>query len=110
MDECAGEKPATLLKDAGYDTIFVGDWNPSVSDEAVLKKAEEEGRILITDDTDFGELIFRLKRPSEGVILIRTSTTDSLERFKSLENIIKSSSIEKKFIVIKDKFIRVREI
>ena len=30
----------------GYDVIFVGDWKPSATDEEVLKKAEEEDRIL----------------------------------------------------------------
>ncbi len=110
MDECAGKKLATHLKDAGYDTIFVGDFSPSALDEDVLKKAEEEGRILVTDDKDFGELIFRLKKSSKGVILIRTSTTAPLERFRYLENVLRSVSVEMKFIVIKDKFIRVRDI
>lgn len=58
-----------LLRNAGYDVIFVGDWKPSATDEEVLKKAEEEDRILITDDKDFGELVFRLGKPSKGVIL-----------------------------------------
>jgi len=48
--------------------FFVGDIIPSASDEEIIKKAETEGRILITDDKDFGELVFRLERPTSGVI------------------------------------------
>jgi predicted nuclease of predicted toxin-antitoxin system len=58
-----GKRLATLLVEAGYDVIFVGDWKPSSSDEEVLSKAEGEERILITDDKDFGKLIFRLEKP-----------------------------------------------
>lgn len=74
IDECTGRRLAILLKNAEYDVVFVGDWKPSASDEEVLRKAEEENSILITDDKDFGELIFRLSKPSKGVILLRTST------------------------------------
>ncbi|MDI3502250.1 MAG: hypothetical protein PWR09_374, partial [Archaeoglobi archaeon] len=48
VDECTGRRLAILLKNAGYDVVFVGDWKSSASDEEVLRKAEEEDRILIT--------------------------------------------------------------
>ena len=73
IDECTGRRLAILLKNAGYDVVFVGGWKHSASDEEVLRKAEEGDRILITDDKDFGELVFRLGSPSKGVILLRTS-------------------------------------
>ncbi|WP_457550311.1 DUF5615 family PIN-like protein [Archaeoglobus sp.] len=45
VDECTGRRLALLLKDAGYDVLFVGDWKPGATDEEVLRKAEEESRI-----------------------------------------------------------------
>ena len=39
---------------------------PSASDEEIIKKCEDENRILITDDKDFGELVFRLGKPTKG--------------------------------------------
>ena len=48
--------------------FFVGDIIPSASDGEIIKKAETGGRILITDDKDFGELVSRLGRPASGVI------------------------------------------
>ena len=110
VDECTGRRLAVLLLRAGYDVIFVGDWKPSSSDEEVLKKAESESRILITDDRDFGRLIFRLKKPSTGVILIRTSTTDPNKRLDLLLKVLKRTDPNGKFIVIKDGAIKIRRI
>ena len=90
--------------------VFVGDWKPSALDDEVLKKAEKEGRILITDDKDFGELVFRLRRPSKGVILLRTSMTDPARRFQLLEKILRLIDVEEKFVVVKDDVVKFREI
>ena len=60
VDESTGKRLHALLKEAGHDSIFVGDIMSGSHDEAVLAKAEREKRILITDDKDFGELVFSL--------------------------------------------------
>ncbi|PWB54030.1 MAG: hypothetical protein C3F06_05415 [Candidatus Methanoperedenaceae archaeon] len=110
VDECTGKRLSNLLNAAGYDVIFVGDWKPSASDEEVLDKANKEGRVLITDDKDFGELVFRLEKPSSGVILIRASTTNSAIRMHLLEILLKSTEVNKKFIVLKDKVFKIKDI
>ncbi len=109
VDECTGKRLSLLFKNAGYDVVFVGDWKPSASDEEVLQKANDDRRILITDDKDFGELVFRLEKPSTGVILIRTSTTNPAIRFHMLETLLKSTEVSGKFIVLKDTVFKVRD-
>jgi len=110
IDECTGKRLSILLKKAGYEVIFVGDWKPSASDDELLQKADEEGRVLITDDKDFGELIFRLNKPASGVILIRSSTTNPEIRLHLLEALLKSVDANKKFIVLKDNVFKIRDI
>ncbi len=61
----------------------------------------------MNDDKDFGELIFRLEKPSSGVILIRTSTTNPARRFDLLEILLKSADTDGKFIVLKDSVIKL---
>ncbi len=68
----------------------------------MMKSLKSGGRILITYDKDFGELVFRLRRPSRGVILLRTSTTDPARRFQLLEKILKLIDVEGKFVVVRD--------
>jgi hypothetical protein len=41
---------------AGHDVIWAGDWSDDPGDEAILARASEERRVLVTLDKDFGEL------------------------------------------------------
>jgi predicted nuclease of predicted toxin-antitoxin system len=56
------EKEIVLALRHSYDVIYIAEVSPSIPDEAILQKASEENRILITLDKDFGELVFRLKK------------------------------------------------
>jgi predicted nuclease of predicted toxin-antitoxin system len=111
IDESTGRKLFNLLKD-DYDAVFVGDVMPSSSpDTRVLDYAEKEKRILITDDRDFGELIFRLRKASNGVILLRMNPKYTEKRLITLKNILtKFTGLEGKFIVIEERTARIREI
>ena len=62
------------LRSRGHDVAWVRTDSPDSSDEAVIRRAGAEGRLLITFDKDLGELAFRsgLSSPS-GVILFRIS-------------------------------------
>ncbi len=59
-----------------------------------------KGRLIypITDDKDFGELVFRLGKPSNGVILIRTSTTNPKKRFELLKILLNTVDVRDRFI------------
>ena len=55
----------------GHEVIYVSELDPTISDESVLELANQTGSLLITEDKDFGELIFHQGRSTLGVILIR---------------------------------------
>jgi predicted nuclease of predicted toxin-antitoxin system len=65
--------PATqLLRANGIDVLSVQEIMPGASDEAVLAKAIETGRWLITFDRDYGELVFSKKcAPPRAIVYIR---------------------------------------
>lgn len=68
----------TSLRLQGNDVAWVREDSPGSSDRQVLERAQNEGRILITFDKDFGELAFRYGLPATcGVILFRISTPSS---------------------------------
>ncbi len=70
---------AHFLVSLGYDVKTIAyDYPAYLSDETVLSCAVEEKRILITNDRDFGELIFRQHLPHTGIILFR------LKNFKDI--------------------------
>jgi predicted nuclease of predicted toxin-antitoxin system len=110
VDESTGKRLNDLLIEQGFDSLFVGDVSAGLSDELVLQKADEEERILVTDDKDFGELIFRIRKPSGGVVLFRTETTDPNLRMKILLSTIKSHSLQRNFLILTEDKIRIRKI
>ena len=63
VDECTGPKVALWLRDQGHDVFSVYDEARGIDDAAILDKAFSENWILITNDRDFGERVFRERHP-----------------------------------------------
>ena len=51
--------------------LAVAEMEPGIDDQAVLARANADGALLITEDKDFGELVFRQRLVHAGVILVR---------------------------------------
>lgn len=60
------------LRTAGHDVVTILEgWSGAV-DSAVLERAVREGRILVTFDRDYGELVYRRNLPAPpGVLYLR---------------------------------------
>jgi predicted nuclease of predicted toxin-antitoxin system len=72
LDESAHLGLGPWLRSEGRDvTVVAIDHPASIDDREILKIAHREGRLLITQDTDFGELVVREGLPHAGVILLR---------------------------------------
>jgi|SRR5579875_40933 len=60
LDESADYPLAQFLRDLGHDVTAIAHEHPhALKDAEVLKIAVSERRVLITNDRDFGELVFR---------------------------------------------------
>lgn len=68
VDACVARGAVLALRSAGHDVLSVGDVLPPMDDAAVLALAHREGRILITLDKDFGELVVARGRPHAGIV------------------------------------------
>ena len=51
--------------------MYVAEIAPGATDAAVLRQARNDGRVLLTEDKDFGELLFRSKLVVPGLVLLR---------------------------------------
>ena len=60
-----------MLTDLGHDVLSAREIDPRATDEALLALANRERRVLITEDKDFGELVF--VRRLEHTCIIRSS-------------------------------------
>ena len=68
IDRCAGRRIADWLRDAGHDVVEARLLGPDPGDRALLELAAADNRILLTIDTDFGELIYLRGIPHAGLI------------------------------------------
>ncbi len=82
VDECTGAKVAKWLRDADYEVFSVFDEARGMTDDEVLTKAFVENWILITNDKDFGEMIFRERRTHHGIIFMRLDDERAATRFR----------------------------
>ena len=68
VDRCAGRRLAEWLRGQGHDVIESRALGPDPGDQALLERAATEGRILVTIDTDFGELVYVRDVPHAGLV------------------------------------------
>ena|SRR5215212_59409 len=111
MDESADARLGPFLRRLGHDvTTIAVDHPASLKDEDVLAIARREQRILITDDRDFGELVFRNRRPHAGVIYLRVGAYAELDlKRERLEDALRRHANDlDQFLVVTRNRVRVR--
>jgi len=80
VDESTGRAVVEYLRSVGHDVLAVAEAMPQADDRDILARAVSEGRILVTNDKDFGELVFRSGQAHHGVVLLRLHDESSTNR------------------------------
>lgn len=70
-DESCDFAVVRALRAVGHDVVAIRETSPGVTDEVVAGRALREGRVLLTEDKDFGQLCWATSATSPGVVLIR---------------------------------------
>ena len=70
-DESCDFAVVRALRADGYDVLAIGQVMQRSDDRKLIEQASRERRILLTEDKDFGWLVFVSHADSPGVILIR---------------------------------------
>lgn len=62
----------TVLRRSGADVLAVAEVAPGATDEDVLRLGRTQGRVIVTFDRDYGDLLFRRNlMPPTGVLYLR---------------------------------------
>ncbi len=61
----------SMLQRMGYDVKWIGDIASGADDTIIFEISQEDGRVILTEDKDFGELAVRFGYKSAGIILLR---------------------------------------
>ena len=109
VDECTGPAVAQWLRQQNHDVISVFDEIRGADDKEVIQKASEQNRILITNDKDFGELVFREKKLHKGVILLRLEDERVANKIAVLKELLEKyeNSLSGHFIVVTETIVRI---
>ena len=61
-DEGVDKQIVTKLRLSGFEVMYILQTHQGADDEFVLNVSNEQERVLITQDKDFGELVYRLRK------------------------------------------------
>lgn len=109
-DECCDAALVQALRTDGHDVLYALESLCGGSDDEILSRALAEDRLLLTEDKDFGELVYRLRRPAYGVILLRFDVADRALKIPRLRDLLahESARLTGAFVVLEVNKTRLR--
>lgn len=108
VDECAGPKVAEWLRGQGHEVFSVFEEARGAEDDEIIGKAYAEGWIIITNDKDFGEKVYREQRPHRGVIFMRLDDERATHKIETLRRLLDgyADKLAGRFVVVTDARVR----
>jgi predicted nuclease of predicted toxin-antitoxin system len=111
LDQHIDARILLYLSEHGHDVTRVAMHYPAgLPDRDILAIAYREQRILVTQDRDFGELVFVHLLPHAGVILLRFGPLVPLATvITRLDHVLSQHTHElEQFVVVTQNLVRVR--
>lgn len=110
-DENIEGEIVAALRQSGHAVTDIKEISPGAEDPNVLEIATDLDSILLTNDKDFGELIYRDRLISNGVILLRFGKLEIAEKLELLLGVLEERENEMNgaFTVITTTGVRIRK-
>lgn len=108
VDESTGVVVARWLREQGHEVFSVYEEARGMDDDDIIQKAFAENWILIANDKDFGEKVYREQRPHRGVILLRLENERATNKINTLQRLLSRylEQLSDNFIVVTETQIR----
>lgn len=111
-DENVARDVVAWLRTSGHDVLFAAEAQAGAPDVYWAALAEQEQRVILTADKDFGELVFRDGLSTHGIVLLRLdelTVAEILARVQSVWSVVEANPAGR-FIVITESRVRVRAL
>ena len=111
-DECCDAALVDALRSDGYDVLYAIESLRGATDDELLAWSFSERRIFLTEDKDFGELVYRLRRPVYGVVLLRFDIVNRALKVPRLRYLLEQEAerLPGAFVVLEVDKVRVRPL
>lgn len=108
VDECTGPHAAAWLRQQGHEVFSAYEQSRGADDDVLIAKAFAENWILVTNDKDFGEKVYRERRPHRGVIFLRLDDERAGNKVAVLERLLAhhAEQLADQFVVATEKRVR----
>jgi predicted nuclease of predicted toxin-antitoxin system len=108
VDECTGPKVAAWLRSQNHEVFSVFEQARGWNDTDIISKACAEGWILITNDKDFGEKVYRDGLCHHGIVLLRLADERYKIKINALERLLMwyADKIQGAFVVVTEDQVR----
>jgi predicted nuclease of predicted toxin-antitoxin system len=99
---------AAWLRGQGHEVFSVFEEARGAEDDEVISKAYAEGWILVTNDKDFGEKVYRERRPHRGVIFMRLGDERAANKIEVLRRLLGgyADKLTGRFVVVTNARVR----
>lgn len=111
VDECTGPGVARWLSSKGHKVVSVYNDMRGATDIEILEYAFKNDLVIITNDKDFGELVFKHSMKHKGIVLLRLSDMRKKNKIDVLEKLLLShgNDLEDGFLVVNEKNVRIQK-
>ena len=108
VDECTGPGVAAWLRKQNHEVFSVFEESRGINDEDIIQKAASENWILITNDKDFGDKLYRDGRLHRGVILLRLADESSVSKIQVISRLLENyiDRLSDSFVVVTENQVR----
>lgn len=112
VDESTGPSVAEWLGQQGHAVFSVYDEARGMDDDDIIQKAFSEGWILVTNDKDFGEKVYRERRPHKGVVLLRLEDEGAPMKIETLKRLFEkfADRLPDQFVVVTEETVRFARV
>jgi predicted nuclease of predicted toxin-antitoxin system len=111
-DENVEAAVVQALRDLGHEVLEVGRLKPAASDDEVVSLARERRCVLVTNDKDFGELVFLQGKRIPGALLLRLPGKSGDEKAPMVRAVVRETGARllHHFVVVERGRVRSRPL
>lgn len=100
----------TRLRNDGHEIYAIVEMSVGISDDLVLAQANQQDVVLLTNDKDFGDMVYRDRQFTCGIVLLRLAGLSNEQKAEIVASVLAqyAEKLARAFTVITPRNVRIR--